>query len=123
MPVMLDIGNAVLKPLLRSPLHFVASHGLMLITVTGRKTGRLYTTPVAYGRQGDSIYFFSGKDRKWIRNLAGGAPVTLRLRGKDVPARAELCPEDETSRELLKAMYPRMSADKAADMLMIRVQI
>lgn len=123
MPVMLDIGNAVLKPLLRSPLHFVISRGLMLITFTGRKTGRQYTTPVAYGRQGDTLYFFSGKDRKWVNNLRGGAPVTLRLQGRDVPGRAEVCPEDETSRALLKAMYPRLSADKAAQMLMIRVHL
>ena len=36
--------------LLRSPFHGMLSNGMMLITVSGRKTGKKYTTPVDYTR-------------------------------------------------------------------------
>ncbi|MDE0053611.1 MAG: hypothetical protein OXT64_05055, partial [Gammaproteobacteria bacterium] len=39
--------NAGMRLLLRSPLHALASRSLMLITFTGRVTGRTYTTPEA----------------------------------------------------------------------------
>ena len=42
----LRLLNPLLAALLRSPLHRLASKNLMLLTVTGRKSGRTYTLPV-----------------------------------------------------------------------------
>ena len=53
----------------------------MLITFTGRKSGRSYTTPVTYSQQGEQIVFHS--TQRWWKNLEGGALVTLRLRGRE----------------------------------------
>jgi hypothetical protein len=53
--------NAMMKPLLLSPMHFLASGWCILITVRGRKTGRLYTAPVSYHQEGKVVRFFSGK--------------------------------------------------------------
>ena len=121
--VMMKVMNAVMKPLLRSPIHFLASSWCMLITVRGRKTGRLYTTPVYYHQEGKVVRFFSGKHLKWVKNLDGGAVVTLRLRGNDVQGTAAPCTDDVASQQLLKAMYPRMSAEKAAEQVMIEVRL
>jgi deazaflavin-dependent oxidoreductase (nitroreductase family) len=65
------------------------SGGMMLITVTGRKTGRRVTTPVQYLRDGNDLWITSTRQRTWWRNLRGGAEVNLRLRGKDVRGRGE----------------------------------
>ena len=46
-----------------------------LITVTGRKTGRKYTTPVGYYQEGDTLWVISSRDRTWWRNATGGAQV------------------------------------------------
>ena len=43
-------GNDFMAWVLRSPFHGMLSNGMMLITVTGRKTGKAYTTPVGYYR-------------------------------------------------------------------------
>ena len=86
--------NSFISWVLRSPLHPMVSGGMLLITVTGRKTGKRYTTPVQYLRQGDIMWVTSTRQRTWWRNLRGGAEVTLRLRGKDVNAQAEAL-EDE----------------------------
>ena len=39
-------GNDFMAWVLRSPFHGMLSKGMMLITITGRKTGKTYTTPV-----------------------------------------------------------------------------
>lgn len=43
--------NPVVKALIRSRLHGLASGSLALITVTGRRSGREHTFPVGYRQQ------------------------------------------------------------------------
>jgi hypothetical protein len=76
--------------LLRSPLQRFVSKQLMLVTIKGRVTGRTFTIPVGYIEANDGIYVLvSGPaDKLWWRNLDGGAPVELTLRGQVVDAEA-----------------------------------
>ena len=93
------VGNPGIKALLRSPLHRVASGRLALITVTGRRSGREYTFPVDYRRDGQTVTIGVGwPGRKvWWRNLRGeGAPVRLRLRGRDLTGHAVAHGEPES---------------------------
>jgi hypothetical protein len=79
------VGNPAVRALLRSPLHRAVSGRLALITVTGRRSGRTFTFPVAYRREGDVVKIgVEWPQRKlWWRNLRGdGAPVRLRLRNQ-----------------------------------------
>jgi deazaflavin-dependent oxidoreductase (nitroreductase family) len=87
--------NPIMRGLLRSPLHFMVSNNMMLMTYTGRKSGKSYTIPMSYLENGDTLYTISSRDRVWWRNLRGGEDVTLTLRGEDIPARAETI-EDPT---------------------------
>ncbi len=119
----ISLMNRIMKPLLHSPLHFLASGWCMLITVKGRKTGRLYTTPVYYKQEGDCLRFFSGKTLKWVSNLRDTAPVTVRLRGKNLAGTAVCCPNSPTSAQLLGRMYPRMSPEKVAQLVLIEVRL
>lgn len=80
--------NPIVKRLLRSPLHFLMS-GSALLTYKGRRSGRTYTTPVSYVREGEDVLFVSGREHSWWKNLRGGAPVTLRVRGRDERGIAE----------------------------------
>ena len=84
-----SIINPTVRLLLRSPLHRLWSTNLMLITFRGRSSGRLFTTPVRYQKQGDLIRCFTSQSNQWWRNLRGGADVVLRIGGEDVPCRAE----------------------------------
>ncbi|MFZ5858484.1 MAG: nitroreductase family deazaflavin-dependent oxidoreductase [Chloroflexota bacterium] len=74
---------------LRSPFHGMLSNGMMLITITGRKTGKKYTTPVGYYREGEYLWVITSRDRTWWKNLQGGAEVDLLLKRKPVTAYAE----------------------------------
>ena len=82
------LANRWMAWLLRSPLHALLDGGTMLITVTGRRTGAAYTTPVNYVRRGDTLIVLSRADRTWWRN-ARGAPVTLFLHGRERQGYAE----------------------------------
>jgi deazaflavin-dependent oxidoreductase (nitroreductase family) len=96
-------GSFFVKFLLRSPLHRVMSGNTMLITVTGRKTGRPITTPVNYAHVGDTLWVISRRDRNWWRNVRGGAPVKLHLRGHDVDAFAEAVLDEQAVKAHLGA--------------------
>ena len=80
--VLSKVGNPFVGFLLQSPLHGLLGAKFMLITVTGRKTGRTYTTPVNYVREGDTLTVISRKNRTWWRNLSEAAPVFVRIKGK-----------------------------------------
>ena len=77
--------NPLLAAVLRSPLHFLLSGGLALLTVTGRRTGHRRTFPVGYQRVGDKIIILASEAHKkqWWRNYRTPASATLLVRGKE----------------------------------------
>jgi deazaflavin-dependent oxidoreductase (nitroreductase family) len=85
--------NRTMKFILRSPLHGVVSKYLTLITFTGRKSGKVYTTPVSYSQQDDQVTIFTHAN--WWKNLGSCAQVSLRLRGRDFQGLAQPVAEDK----------------------------
>lgn len=88
--------NSFMLWLLHSPFHALISKRTLGITFRGSKSGNTYTLPVDYVSDGEELLITSLRERTWWRNLRGGADVNLLLRGKEVPARAEVF-EDITS--------------------------
>jgi deazaflavin-dependent oxidoreductase (nitroreductase family) len=80
--------NVPMRAVLSLPFATPLSANLMLISYTGRKTGKAYRQPVSYARDGAELLTPGGG--RWTLNLAGGRPVRIRLRGRDLAARAEL---------------------------------
>jgi hypothetical protein len=83
--MVLRLWNPAMQVLLRSPLHWPLSRWFAVLAWTGRKSGRRYTTPISYVREGSTIYATTAD--RWWRNLAGGAPVTIRIAGRRHRAR------------------------------------
>jgi len=99
----LSLLNPMIGALLRSPLHPLLSPGLLLLTVTGRHSGRRYTIPVGYQRDGDELVVMVSEARRkqWWRNYYEPGPVSVRLRGADRVGRAELVfPGSDEFREI-----------------------
>lgn len=86
-PTIPPIVNKTMKFVLRSPMHGLVSKTVLLITFTGRKSGKTYTTPVSYSQNDDQVYIFS--HATWWKNLRSGTPVTLRIQGQDLQGLAE----------------------------------
>jgi deazaflavin-dependent oxidoreductase (nitroreductase family) len=97
--------NKVMRPVLGLPFPTTLSTRLMLLTHTGRRTGRRYRQPVSYVRDGDVLLTPGGGS--WTRNLRDGEPVTIRLRGRDVSARPELVGDPDEVDRLLRLMRER----------------
>ena len=85
--------NQAMKLVLRSPVHGMVSNSIMLITFTGRKSGKAYTTPVSFTQLDDQVTIFT--HATWWKNLCSGAPVTLRIRGREFQGLAEVVAEDK----------------------------
>lgn len=106
------LQNPMMTWLLKSPLHFFVSKYYMLITFTGRKSGKMYTTPVQYKRSGDTIYVISNRGYIWWKNLQGGAEVTLRIQGKEVQGTADVSLKDHDIREAIDLIYSSMKPEQ-----------
>ena len=77
---LIRLGNPLVRLLARSPLHEMLDGSVVLLHVTGRKTGRRYDVPVNYtdidGRL--TVVTIAG----WRVNLRGGADVEVTWRGR-----------------------------------------
>ncbi len=94
-PTIPPFVNRTMKLVLRSPVHGIVSKTVLLITFTGRKSGKTYTTPVSYSQNGDQVYIFTHAD--WWKNLRSGAPVSLRIQGRELQGLAEAVAEDKSA--------------------------
>jgi deazaflavin-dependent oxidoreductase (nitroreductase family) len=102
------LANVPMRFLLGLPFPTPLSSRLMLVTHTGRKTGRRYRQPVSYVRDGDVLLTPGGG--RWTDNLRDGEPVPVRLRGRDVVARPDLVRDPDEVDRLLRRMYERSSS-------------
>ncbi len=66
----------------------------MVITFTGRQSGRQFTTPVRYVQYDDAVRCFTGRETRWSRHLRGGAEVVLSIRGEDARYTARAIDDD-----------------------------
>jgi deazaflavin-dependent oxidoreductase (nitroreductase family) len=69
------------------------SDRLLLLTFTGRKSGKKFTTPLRYVQEGETLRMIVVYP--WWRNLLGAAPVRVLLRGQMRTGTAEVLPEED----------------------------
>jgi deazaflavin-dependent oxidoreductase (nitroreductase family) len=121
------ISNIFVKPLLKSPLHGLMSGEFMLITFTGRKSGKAYSTPVQYRRHGDAVIFVTGKRRRWWRNLQAGATVTVRIKGRDIEGVPEIIENrgsiEQALAQMSSGLTPERIAQLAPQTVLVRVYL
>lgn len=79
--------NALVNSLRASPRWGkLVGRYLTAVTYTGRRSGRTFTTPVGYRRNGDivTIKVMMPDAKTWWRNFLGeGGPLTLELDGAE----------------------------------------
>jgi hypothetical protein len=93
------VVNVPMRALLSLPLPTPLGSRLMLVHLTGRRSGRHYRQPVSYVRHGSALLTPGGG--KWKLNLVDGQPVHIRLRGHDITARPELVSDFDQIESLL----------------------
>jgi deazaflavin-dependent oxidoreductase (nitroreductase family) len=84
---------------------------VLILTTTGRHSGRQLSTPLIYGRHGDDYVVVAsrgGSDRHpaWYLNLEAAPTVQVQVRGDRFEARARTATPEEKP-ELWRAMLAR----------------
>jgi len=85
---MLRLVNPLLRRLLRTPLMGSARKAMMVLSFTGRKSGRRYEIPVSAHQIGGDLYALGGA--AWRLNFRGGASAEVLHNGKTTTMRGEL---------------------------------
>jgi len=88
MPIVFRIVNVPMRFILGRPTSTPLGKRLMLVYLTGRKSGRQYKQPVSYVRDGETLLTPGGG--RWKLNLVEGESTHVRLRGRDISLRPEL---------------------------------
>jgi hypothetical protein len=104
--------NAVMRVLLRSPLHGLRSAHIILLEFTGRRSGRRYRMPVSYWERRDAevVCLTSTAWSRWWVNL-DGACVAVVLRGVTRAGRSELVSDAALRRELVSGFLHHNAQD------------
>ncbi len=86
---------------------------VLLLTTTGRKSGRPRTRPLLYGRDGDDFVVVAGYgDSDWRRNLKANPGATVQVKRETIRVRAQEAAGDERDRlwSLMTTIYPTYDA-------------
>ena len=91
--------NSLVAWVLRSPLHLLVGGMLLLLRVTGRRTGRRYWIPVGYQRDSDTITVLVSKAprKQWWRNYRDPGPADVLLHGRTLHGRAHVLPAESAA--------------------------
>ena len=88
MPVVFRVVNVPMRLILSLRISTPLGKRLMLVYLTGRKSGRHYRQPISYVRESETLLTPGGG--RWKLNLVDGEPTHVRLRGRDISLRPEL---------------------------------
>lgn len=87
-PAVLRLVNPLMKMLLHTPLMGPARKQMMVVSFSGRKTGRQYSIPLSAHWIDDFLFALTGAP--WKRNFRGGATAKVYYDGKSTTMRGEL---------------------------------
>lgn len=83
----MGFANKMVARLLQSPMHRLLSGSTALVRYTGRRSGRVVTTPVQYASHGDDVVILVGhpQTKTWWRNFSSERGLEVLVRGEWVP--------------------------------------
>ncbi len=112
---LLKLINPMLGFLLRTPLAGPARKQLMVLSFTGRKTGRPFTLPVSAHVIDSDLYALTGAP--WKQNFRGGAPAQVIYDGKTTAMRGELIRDRAIVSDLYKRCADSYGVRRAQTMI------
>ena len=107
----LRVINPVFRLLLRTPLRGPMGKELMVVSFTGRKTGRHYAIPLSAHHIDDNLYAITGA--RWKNNFRDGATARVLHDGKTATVRGELIDDDATVASLAHRLSLAYGAKRA----------
>ena len=81
--------------LMRSPLHFLVSHSVLVLYVFGTKTGKLYRIPVSFFEHRKGLLTcVTDKPNIWWKNLKEEKEIKIVFKGKEIKSKINIEPEN-----------------------------
>ncbi len=108
-------ANSLMKWALTTPgLQAMVGQGVALLMFTGRRTGKTYTIPVSYHREGEIVTVVTKRVRKWWRNFETPTDVELRLAGLVYSGTAKAEPDEGNTLDFMLAYLDKRPIDAKA---------
>jgi deazaflavin-dependent oxidoreductase (nitroreductase family) len=97
------VATRYLNPVLRHVAGRLPGFGI--VTYSGRRSGRIYSTPLNVFRRDDRYIFFLtyGSEAQWVKNILAAGSCSLKTRGQVVQL---VDPQLVTDPELRPAPFP-----------------
>ncbi|HZU47227.1 MAG TPA: hypothetical protein VFA16_08245 [Mycobacterium sp.] len=111
----LRVVNPILRSLLRTPIMGPARKQLMVLSFTGRKTGRQYSIPVSAHWIDNILYALTSAP--WKHNFRDGADAQVLLDGKQTAMRGELIQDPGVVADLHRRCAESYGAKNAQRMM------
>lgn len=68
---------------------------VMVITTTGRKSGKKFTTPIAYQRDGKNIIAVNPGNSNWLHNVVSSGEAILEIKRQVIPVTGAVVKDDQ----------------------------
>jgi hypothetical protein len=110
-------ANAIMRPLLKSPLHGLLSSRLMLLSYVGGKTGSKYTFAIGYFPWGNrDVLVLSSAS--WPKTIDSANDIQVLIKRRWLHAEPTVIRQDDQKADIL-GEFARRNGPKAAKGLML----
>ncbi len=106
----MKLYNGFTGAVLRSRFHGMMSGSTLLISVTGRKSGKTITTPVNYVQAGNEIIITSDQEKTWWLNLRENKTAIILLKEQEHHCIAQLMESAEEFLPYLEKYFTGLPA-------------
>ena len=74
--------NPFVRVILKSPIHFILSHQILLFKVIGRKSKKIYEIPASYAHINDALVCVTLRENLWWKNFIDIEDQEIYFKGK-----------------------------------------
>ena len=118
---LMRVVNPIMRTVLRLPTHRLVDGHLLLLTFTGRRSGRTYQLPVGYHWIDGRLCLLTNSG--WRVNFRGGRPVVVRHRGEVHRGTATLEEDPGHVADVYARLIDDMGHEQAGRRLGLRINV
>ena len=76
--------NPIVRLILKSPIHSLISHQILLFRVVGRRSKRIFEIPASYAHINDSLVCVTLRENLWWKNFKDIETQEIYFKGKKI---------------------------------------
>ena len=104
--------NPFVRIILKSPIHFILSHQILLFRVIGRKSKKIYEIPASYAHINDALVCVTLRENLWWKNFINIENQDIYFKGKKINKKISInFSDDNFVREKLKELIEHNPID------------